>query len=54
MISKKSAAQDLRDEVNRLRNELDEMKRDQCQIELARKILNISDSKCAVSFSFGT
>lgn len=50
---KKSNSQDLIDEINRLRNELNEMKRDRCQIELARKILNISDSQCAVRFLFG-
>lgn len=37
-------------EINRLRDELKEMKRDRCQIELARKILNVSDSQCTVSF----
>ncbi|VVC29731.1 Hypothetical protein CINCED_3A002740 [Cinara cedri] len=33
-------------EIKRLRDELKEMKRDQCQIALARKILNVADSQC--------
>lgn len=36
-------------EIDRLRDELKEVKRDRCQIELARKMLNIADTQCAVS-----
>lgn len=37
-------------EISRLREELKESKRDRCQIELARKVLNVSNSQCVVSF----
>lgn len=37
-------------EINRLNDELKKMKRDQCQIELAKKVLNISENMCPVSF----
>lgn len=36
-------------EIIRLRNNVKELERDRCQIELARKILNVSDSQCVVS-----
>lgn len=36
-------------EINRLNDELKGLKRDRCQIELAKKVLNISDALCAVS-----
>lgn len=52
LILKKLDSQDLMCEIDRLRKELNGMKRDRCQIELAKKVLNISDSQCAVSFDF--
>lgn len=39
-------------EIKRLRDELKEMKRDQCQIALARKILNVADTQCVVCIFF--
>lgn len=48
-VSKKSNSQVLIIEINRLNDELKELKRDRCQIELAKKVLNISESPCAVS-----
>ncbi|KAF0771681.1 ankyrin repeat domain-containing protein 36B, partial [Aphis craccivora] len=43
----KSKAQVLMLEINRLNDELKGLKRDRCQIELAKKVLNISDALCA-------
>ncbi|XP_050531053.1 227 kDa spindle- and centromere-associated protein-like [Daktulosphaira vitifoliae] len=43
----KSKMQTLMNEIDRLRCELKEVNRDRCQIELARKVLNISDTRCA-------
>ncbi|KAE9533894.1 hypothetical protein AGLY_008973, partial [Aphis glycines] len=42
--NKKSKAQVLMLEINRLNDELKGLKRDRCQIELAKKVLNISDA----------
>ncbi|KAL5238725.1 hypothetical protein ACI65C_006135 [Semiaphis heraclei] len=42
----KSKQQVLMLEINRLNDELKKMKRDQCQIELAKKVLNISENMC--------
>jgi len=37
-------------EINRLNDELKRLQRDKCQIELAKKVLNISENMCPVSF----
>lgn len=37
-------------EIERLNDELKRLKRDKCQIELAKKVLNISENMCPVSF----
>jgi len=50
LILKKSKQQVLMLEINRLNDELKKLKRDQCQIELAKKVLNISENMCSVSF----
>jgi len=51
IILKKSKPQILMLEINRLNEELKKLKRDKCQIELAKKVLNISDNiMCPVSF----
>jgi hypothetical protein len=42
--------QDLISENSRLRDALKETKRDRCQIELAKKILNVSENQCAVRY----
>lgn len=38
------------DENNKLREELQGLKRERCQIELAKKILNVADAPRNVSF----